>query len=487
METTIMNKTRLIETLRFLAPLLILACCGVGCYTLYEMRLQPAVHPIETREPPIVETVQLTPVSGGFEILTHGEVVPYREIEIAAELSGRIVADHARSGKYVQKGELLVEIDPTYYDIELRRRTEELNQAEILIGENTLETENVTQLISLARENLTLQINEETRIAKLVSSNTVSESEHDTAKLGVVTAQRELREYENSLALLRQKKSSLQSSRDQATIALERVREELRRTRIHAPCDGVIVKDFTEAGNYVTAGQSLLLFEDMTKTEVKCRLQTKDLYWLWLQQSRLHAESEQPERDRYEIPHAPVKVSWTIGGRSWFWEGVLSRYETSGIDAGSRSVPVRIEIPQPRNALLMQENVYDSSPPNLSRGVFVTVSIHVEPGLALWEVPSAAIRPGDKIFLAERDRLEICDVTVVQRDKDRSVIQMPCEHFTSPSCVVSPISQPRHGMVIRVIDHSVSFGSGKPLIRCNESEIESPPPVDFSVVVGRFR
>lgn len=447
------------EIFRIALPLSILAAGLVACVILYEMRIRPSEHVVEKSEAPTVETVPILSKTGGFEIVLGGEVVPYREIEIAAEVCGRLVTDRARAGHFARKGDLLLEIDPTNYELDVRRLTEEARQAEIRLEENAVETENVRLLTELARQEHALQIKERDRIVILVRKHAVSESEHDAAERNLIAARRTLAELENQAKLLEQKRGDLQSTLKQAEILLARAGEDLKRCRIVAPCDGMIVRDHSEPGNYVSVGRSLFVFEDVTKVEVRCRLRAKELYWLWLQQSGKETPDALPEdvlsRSCYEIPETKVAVSWTIEGRTWNWKGKLSRYDGHGIDAATRTAAVRIEIPAPRDALASGPN-HEIVPPALARGVYVTASIHVDPGVPLWRVPTAALRAGNKIYAAENERLEIHDVQVVQRNKDFSVIRMLSSETFPAFCVVSPLASPRHGMPIRLLENAAT-------------------------------
>ncbi len=427
-------------SLRTFLPMLILAAGGAACCFLYEARLRPSEHPVEKIKPPVVEAVPILPKTDGFEIVLGGEVVPYREIEIAAEVSGRIVTDRTRAGFFARKGDLLLEIDPTNYELDVRRLSEEVLQAESGLDENTVETENVRKLIELSKKEHLLQVKEHDRSSRLVQNHVVSESEHDTAKRDVVVTLRNLTELENRSDILKQKRIDLQSVLEQKKIALERAEEDLKRCRIVAPCDGMIVRDSTEPGNYVSVGQSLLVFEDVTKV----------LYWLWLQQNSRKTD-ENIAKSSYEIPETDAIVSWTVEGRTWSWQGKLSRYDGHGINAATRTATVRIEISNPQS-VLDSGSEYEMRPPVLARGVYVTSSIHVDSGVSLWQIPTAAMRSGNKIYTVGGERLEIRDVQVVQRNKDFSIIRLPSDDDSPSLCVVSPLVHPQQGMAVRVLE-----------------------------------
>lgn len=479
-------KKILIELCRTALPLLILLVGSLGCFALYEMRSIPAEKTPEKTDAPVVEIAPIRQNHGGFDIVVSGEVVPYREIQISAEVCGRIVTDNIRSGFFVEKGALLLEIDPTNYQLDSRRYKEQVKQVGIQIDENAVEMANIQRLIELTQQDLLLQKKECDRMASLIQSHAVSESEFETAKRNVLTAELALAQLENQSNLLRQKRINLESEQESSRIQSDRAEEDLLRTKIFAPCDGVILRDETEPGNYVSVGQSLFYLEDVSKVEVRCQLQTKDIFWLWAQQQQ-SGPDRSSKQSRYRIPESPVKISYSIEGQTFFWSGILKRFDGHGLNASTRTAPVLIEVPNPENVVsvdvlqpieisrsetgaaqrgrgagereaeslyrLRYENGSEKtfSPPSLARGNFVSVSIHVEPDVALWRVPTDAVRPGNKIYVTSGDRLEIHDIHVVQRNGSETIFR-PGSGKLNPDdfLVVSPIGSVEQGMAIRV-------------------------------------
>ena len=80
--------------------------------------------------PPVeVQTVALH--TGGIDFEVDGVVIPFRAIEVPAEVGGRIAfkSENCRVGHTVKKGELLVLVDPEDYELEVRQIGENVKQA----------------------------------------------------------------------------------------------------------------------------------------------------------------------------------------------------------------------------------------------------------------------------------------------------------------------------------------------------------------------
>ena len=165
--------------------------------------------PVPARQPkrknvPTVKTITMERFTGDMTINIDGTVVPYREVNLAAEVAGRIVekAEHCRAGRYVRAGEQLLTIDPTDYRLEVKRLTQEKRQAEVNLKESQVEIENTQQLLTLAENDVAIQNNDVLRMQKLISRSAVSQTELDRALRGKVTARNAQQIIQNRQRLL---------------------------------------------------------------------------------------------------------------------------------------------------------------------------------------------------------------------------------------------------------------------------------------------
>ncbi len=76
--------------------------------------------------------VQPFPESEDLDIEIDGIVTPFREIEVAAEVGGRIAKkeDVFRAGNFVSEGVRLIEIDRKDYELELKRIHQQVDQVD---------------------------------------------------------------------------------------------------------------------------------------------------------------------------------------------------------------------------------------------------------------------------------------------------------------------------------------------------------------------
>ncbi len=361
---------------------------------------------------PAVKTQPVLPHEGGLDIEIDGIVTPFREIQVATEVGGqiRVKALSCRAGNFVRQGELLVQIEPEDYDLDVLRYEKQKLQADAELEELEVEISNVRALMEFAAAELKLNEKEWDR---MLSSNVYSDSERDQAERSVVVSQNAEQALENQRATLEAKRSRLNAASELAEVQLKKAKLDRSRTEIKAPVDGVIVRDSVEQGAYVQKGSPLFVIEDTSCVEVRCNLQMDDLYWLW------HQDTPATVTDglggaAYQVPLTPVTVSYEITGHSnvkYTWQGELRRYDGIGVDDRTRTVPCRIVIDDPRDVVAVNSETGKEVPEAIGplalvRGMYVTVQVHAHPNTTFVKIPDLSLQPGKRTWRVQDGRLE---------------------------------------------------------------------------------
>src|SRR3989441_6175985 len=63
-------------------------------------------------------------------VTASGKIQPKKKVDISADITGRITRIAVREGDFVQKGQFLLQIDPTIYQANLQRAQAAMSQAE---------------------------------------------------------------------------------------------------------------------------------------------------------------------------------------------------------------------------------------------------------------------------------------------------------------------------------------------------------------------
>ncbi|MCM2372231.1 efflux RND transporter periplasmic adaptor subunit [Aporhodopirellula aestuarii] len=366
-----------------------------------------------------------------------GTVVPFREVSLATEVAGQIVEKSplCEAGKYVTKGQVLMRIDPTDYELEVKRLQRQRQQEYEALGEVDQEMVNTKRSMELARADIELQRRELKR-QEALPNQFASQGELDQARRALLAAEQQLVLYQNQLDLAQKRRTRLESAERLAAMQLEAAENNLRRTEIVAPITGVVVSEQAEINTFVARGSPVVTIEDTSKVEVAAKLRIDQLYWVLNQRSTGSGSSDPLDpassgsQDRgYRLPPTPVVVSYVVSGREglvYQWTGNLIGYDGIGLDQQTRTVPVRIVVDDPQDFHVMRDgkmvqklNASDvvAGPTALVRGMFVKLRLEIDPAVELVVLPSEALKPGNRIWQFVPDA-SVLDVSIAAPEEE---------------------------------------------------------------------
>jgi len=186
-----------------------------------------AVKPSGSSLPPL-RTVPLTRGELVLTVPATGMVTPAYSVEIKSKASGEILKIDAMEGERVEKGDVLIEIDPKIEEIAVRRARADLLAAEAGVKKGEI----LLQRARLARS----------RSDRLHENGLLADREQEEAQ-----QEEGLREADLALAqaqLLRARESLFEAE------------ERLRQTRVISPLSGVLLSLYVERGQIISSGTS---------------------------------------------------------------------------------------------------------------------------------------------------------------------------------------------------------------------------------------
>ncbi|MET1081042.1 MAG: HlyD family secretion protein [Pseudomonas sp.] len=192
-------------------------------------------------------------------------VVQAYVVQMATEVSGRVMDIAVVDNERVKTGQLLFRIDPQPYQIAVAEAEAKLEQAGQNLGASTSAVDAAqAQLVSARaqRDNVREQTR---RVTQLVERGVYARARLDEARAAldsseaaVVKAQADLQKAREELGPTGNDNPQFK----QALAALEKARLDLVRTEINAPADGVITNLQLAVGQVVNPGQPALTFID---------------------------------------------------------------------------------------------------------------------------------------------------------------------------------------------------------------------------------
>ncbi len=389
--------TKLEYALKIGIPIVILASAGAATALIIQSREGAKKSTEKAQRAAVVRVAEATSTTLSVDVEARGEVIPIEEVTLRPRVTGEIdyVWDELEPGALVDKGQLLARVDRTNYTLNKRQREAQLAQAKA-----QLKQEKGRQEVAA------------TEWRKF--SDRIPESVKN-----------------NSLALREPQLESAKASVALQEAILERAEEDLSRTAIRAPMDGMIREDFVAEGDVVS-----------TQSQIATMVAT-DAFWV-------RAFIPVDELPLVAIPNinadegSMATIVQRLGERTIERTGRVERL-FGGLDADSRMARVLIRVEDPLS--LGAEG---------TRGIpllldsFVEVSIDAKTSEQYVVVPQEAIHDGDEVWIYEDGTLTIQKVEVARHRPDDALISSGLE--ASQRVVVSGLAAPRDGMKVALPD-----------------------------------
>ncbi len=215
--------------------------------------------------------VEITKVATGNltqSVSASGKIQPEVEVKISPDVPGEIIALYVKEGDSVQKGQLLLRIQPENYISLVERSKAGVNQSKA-------SAEQSKAAIARAESQLARMEAEFNRQKKLYEDKVVSLSDFQTAEANLLAARQDLA---SSKANYEAARFGINSSE----AALKDASENLRKTNIYAPMSGIVSKLAVELGERVVgtsqmAGTELLRIANLNNMEVRVNVNENDI------------------------------------------------------------------------------------------------------------------------------------------------------------------------------------------------------------------
>ena len=253
-----------------------------------------------------VLTLEAAPIERVYEAA--GSVRARQRAVLAAKLQATVRAAPVNLGEAVRAGQLLVDMDPSETDAELRRAQAALDAA--ISG--TRQAENA---LTAAQAEAHLADTTFVRFQQLIDKNSVSQQEYDQADARNKAARA-------AMGMAQAGVEQAAAQRAAATAAVESARIRQGYTRITAPFAGFVAEKNADAGSVVSPGMALMTVEDSTGYQLEVPL---------------------PE-SRTSTVKSGDTVGISIPSIALETSGRIEELQP-GAEAGSRSALVRIALP----------------------------------------------------------------------------------------------------------------------------------------------
>lgn len=197
-----------------------------------------------------------------------GKIKPHVEVKISAEVSGEIVDLPIKEGDVVKKGQLLCRIRPDILKSGYERAVASYNSQKAAVG-------NSAQVLKQAETSFANQSSIFKRSKELFDKKVITTAEFEKAQADYETAKA-------NLEAVRQNVIGAKFGLEQSQASVKEAQDNLAKTSIYSPVDGVVSKLSVEKGERVLgtiqmAGTEMMTISDLNEMDVNVDVNENDI------------------------------------------------------------------------------------------------------------------------------------------------------------------------------------------------------------------
>lgn len=186
------------------------------------------------------------------------------DVNIGTEVAGKVKAVWVDEGSHVAKGDTLVVIDDTDYQIQLR--SADANAAAVDAQYRlALEGSRKEDILQAETAFKTVETDYK-RMKELLAAQTITQKQYDDVYSRYVSAQQTYQKLARGLR--KSEIDAARSRRDQAVAQADQLRKKVRDCNILAPSEGIVSLKAVEVGELVTTGANVLRITYLDKVKL---------------------------------------------------------------------------------------------------------------------------------------------------------------------------------------------------------------------------
>lgn len=396
---------------RALLPVAILAAGALVAYALVHTRSEPPREPREEVSA-LVEVVVAEMRAHEVEVRASGSVTPARQVALTPEIAGRVVwiSDKLVPGGRFEEGEVMVRLDARDHELAVRQQRAEVDRART-------------------------ELEIERGRASVAEREWEIFAEDDGAHDG-----------DGALALREPQLRTARAAVEGAESGLERARLNVRRARLKAPFNALVIERNVDVGQHAAPGAPVATLVGTDEFWVRTSIPIRELGWIDVPGVGGVGEGE----------GSPARVRHRFGSEETVREGRVIKL-LGDVDPAGRMARVLVALEDPYG---LADSGGERPGIPLLAGSYVDVEILADEVPAAVEIPRIALRDDRRVFtMDDGDRLEVRDVSVIWRDRDSVLVGSGLED--GDRVVVSPLPAPVEGMKLRSRDGTADMtGAG---------------------------
>ncbi|QEP44958.1 efflux RND transporter periplasmic adaptor subunit [Ectothiorhodospiraceae bacterium BW-2] len=264
-----------------------------------------------------------------------GELQPQRQVDIVAEVSGKVVERAGSLGALVEEGVVLLRLDS-------RDVADRLQQLRLEYRQEQQAIERDRELLQQAIETLQLQRQEVERLTQLGANSLGSQSQRDSARQRLLQLESEVTRLQHIQQTGPQRLEGLQ-------MELSQQQRQQQRHTLRAPLTGIISLLTPELAEWVKAGERVAQLVDIQGYELVCYLSASEPLALQVGE-RVRVATAEGQQGEYQA--SVVSVEPLADPRTHTRRVTLALSEAAGLYPG-RLMSVLLPLQQRENSMLV--------------------------------------------------------------------------------------------------------------------------------------
>ena len=389
--------------------IIVIAVAAFVSYQLINMKSQPPKNPPKTLAA-LVEYQSFKPQDEIIEIHGLGIVEAAQSITVTPQVGGVVkkISPRLTVGSIVKKGEVLLNIDATDYQVALQEA-----QARVQVAKQEVRLEKGRAHIAQKEWDMMRKRNKKKSIDPEAKARALRQPQAAIAEAQLKIAKTNVR----------------------------RAKVNVNRTRIKAPFNAIVMSENVDLGQLVGPTASIAKLVGTDSFWITTPIASDDLQWIDIPtQSSLKKGKKNTKKSATR--GSPVEITYDLGTRRVAYQGYIVKqlYE---VESTGRMTRLLIEIPQP-----LQPTAHHHA---LPLGAQVSVKIMGKKVKQLYKVPRTAIRNETQLWLF--------DASVVRQQSEKKLLPAlkHKQHATQGRLKVVDVNILRKLKHYVLIDHGLGF------------------------------
>jgi len=364
----------------------------------------PIEHQQSTYPVKAVEVITVKKIPFRVRATAFGHVEPSIVVNAKSEVSGKISYIHPdlKQGASIAKGTVVLRIEPTIFEISLNQSEAGLAGSKSSLAQLDAEQTSTQQAHAIAKEKLSVELDELARLQVLWDKRLIARSTLDTEQKNVLSLEQSLQDIEGKLASFDSRRAAVNAQIKQSESQVNQNQDTIGRTEVIMPFDARVGAVSVEKDEFTPAGS--ILFEALGVDAVEINAQLPVQQFRPLVSAGLAASNnmqpislQNPESLQAALAHMQLETQVRLVGdidSSTVWNGKLIRLSES-VDPTRDTLGLVIAVENPYKGIIPGVR------PPLLKGMYTSVELFA-PEKPTLVIPRKAVHQG-RVYISTID------------------------------------------------------------------------------------